>query len=146
MNAPGLQKERFMALRETLPALLPDFLRAQRWFGGKARAIRRTEVFDVLPFGSSESDAFIVLARVEYDAGPSDTYVLPLVVLAETDEFFQDALHTLRVKCDGGQNLILGDALRNEKFLLGIHAAIDEQRIFRGLNGDPLHSRAVQLE
>ena len=97
MNAPGLQKERFMALRDTLPALLPDFLRAQRWFGGKARAIRRTEVFDVLPFGSSESDAFIVLARVEYDAGPSDTYVLPLVVLAETDEFFQDALHTLRV-------------------------------------------------
>ncbi len=136
MNAPGLQKEKFMELQNRLPRLLPDFLTAQRWFGGKARTIRRTEILDLIPFGASESDAFMILARVEYDAGPQDTYVLPLVAVSPNDPVFKDELHTLRVKGgSGGGDLVLADALGDEKFLLALHAAIDGRRAFRGLNG-----------
>jgi trehalose synthase-fused probable maltokinase len=135
VSAPGMQKEKFMELQNILPALLPDFLTAQRWFGAKARAIRGTGVADVIPFGASESDAFVILARVEYDAGPQDVYVLPLVAVSASDQLFKDSIHTLRLKGRGGASLVLGDALRGEKFLLTLHSAIDGRRVFPGLNG-----------
>jgi trehalose synthase-fused probable maltokinase len=135
LNAPGLQKEKFMELQKTLPALLPDFLTAQRWFGGKARQIRRTEVLDVIPFGASEPSGWMILARVEYESGPSETYALPLIASAGNDGSLQKS-QALRMKGDGGVDLVFVDALRDEKLLLGLHAAIEAQLAFRGLNGE----------
>lgn len=64
-----MKTEDFVEMREVLPPLLPEFLRAQRWFGGKAHRIRAAEVADIIPFGASQSEALIVLARVEYETG-----------------------------------------------------------------------------
>ncbi len=135
MTAPKMKTEDFVEMREVLPPLLPEFLTAQRWFGGKAHRIRAAEVADIIPFGASQSEALIVLARVEYETGVRESYLLPLLVWYADQQLHDDDLHVLRVSFHG-RELFLTDALRNEDFLLTLHGAIEAQASFRGLNGD----------
>ncbi len=129
-----MRKEQFADLQKALPPQLPDFLAAQRWFGGKAHRIRGTEVSDVIPFGASQLESFMILARVEYETGARETYLLPLLARS-ADEPIEDGLQTMKVAIRGA-DLVLTDALRDEDFLLGLHAAIEAQGVFRGLNGE----------
>ncbi len=62
---------------ERLEALLPFHLRAQRWFRGKARPVRRCSVVDVIRL-DGVAWAVLLLVRVDFVDGESDTYVLPL--------------------------------------------------------------------
>ena len=135
MTAPKMRKEQFAELQKALPPQLPDFLAAQRWFGGKAHRVRSTEVSDVIPFGASQLESFMVLARVEYETGVRESYLLPLLARSAEDEPIEDGLQTMKVAIRGA-DLVLSDALRNEDFLLGLHAAIEAQGVFRGLNGE----------
>ena len=66
-------------VRLALPERLPAYLSVQRWFGGKARKIRSAELLDLVPLQTGEADAYLLLARVEYESGPGDTYVLPMI-------------------------------------------------------------------
>ncbi len=129
-----MKKQEFVELQKTLPSILPSFLLAQRWFGGKAREIRSIEVMDIIPFGAAQLGSFMLLARVEYETGTRETYLIPLLPLPANDESLGNDPHTLTVN-GADVNLILADALRNEKFLLGLHAAIEERSVFQGLNG-----------
>lgn len=135
MTAPKMKREDFVEMQELLPPLLPEFLTAQRWFGGKAQRIRATKVADVIPFGSSQSEALIVLAGVEYETGVRESYLLPLLAWAAEEAPSEPGLHTLKVRLRGTE-LFLTDALRNENFLLALHAAIEAQAAFRGPNGE----------
>ncbi|MGI4756851.1 MAG: maltose alpha-D-glucosyltransferase [Janthinobacterium lividum] len=62
-------------LQETF---LPKYLMAQRWFGAKSRTIKDICIEDTLPL---DGEAAILLLRVVYVEGPSDTYTLPVTVL-----------------------------------------------------------------
>ena len=135
MTAPKMKREEFAELQKLLPPVLPDFLAAQRWFGGKAHRIRAAAVADIIPFGASRSEALIVLARVEYETGVRESYLLPLLAEDANDRLHDDDLHVLRVKFHG-RELFLTDALRNEDFLLTLHGAIEAQASFRGSNGE----------
>jgi maltose alpha-D-glucosyltransferase/alpha-amylase len=63
---------------EALAGVLPGYLRPRRWFGGKARKIRRTRLVEVLNARGGEMDAHVALVRVSYVDGDPETYVLPL--------------------------------------------------------------------
>ena len=63
--------------RRQLEHVLPAFLRRQRWFGAKGKAIATTEIANVVPLGDVGALAFV---RVSYAEGEPDTYVLPLAV------------------------------------------------------------------
>ncbi|MGA7916912.1 MAG: putative maltokinase [Candidatus Acidiferrales bacterium] len=130
-----MKTEQFTELRQSLPPLLPEFLAAQRWFGGKAHRIRSTDVVDVIPFAASPSQACVVLARVEYETGGRETYLLPLLAKPAQQAPFADDSHVLKVGLRGAE-LLLTDALRDEDFLLELHAAIAAQSVFRGMNGE----------
>ncbi|MFZ1974361.1 MAG: putative maltokinase [Candidatus Acidiferrales bacterium] len=134
LTAPRMKREEFTELQRLLPPVLPDFLAAHRWFGGKAHRIRATEVADIIPFGASQLEAFMVLARVEYETGLRESYLLPLLVWAAEEAPIEEGLRTLKVQLRG-EELLLTDALRNENFLLALHAVIEAQAMFRGLNG-----------
>jgi trehalose synthase-fused probable maltokinase len=56
--------------------VLPACLQRSRWFGGKARALQRVAVGEVIGFGAG---AALVLVEVHYAAGESETYQLPLL-------------------------------------------------------------------
>lgn len=135
MAAPKMKREEFAELQKLLPPPLPEFLAAQRWFGGKAHRIRATEVADIIPFGASQSEALVVLARVEYETGVRELYLLPLLVWYADQGLSEGDSQTLKVSFHGNE-LLLTDALRNEDFLLTLHGAIEAQTSFRGLNGE----------
>ncbi len=135
MTAPKMKREEFKELQQLLPPLLPDFLATRRWFGGKAHRIRATEVADIISFGASQPPGFIVLARVEYENGVRESYLLPLLAWYGDERLNDDDLPALKVKSSTTE-LLLTDALRNEDFLLSLHAAIEAQATFRGMSGE----------
>src|SRR5260370_4033906 len=110
-----MKPDQFRELQKSLPPQLPDFLAAQRWFGGKARRIRATEVLDVIPFSASQLESFMVLARVEYETGVREAYLLPLLAWSTDRAPTEDGAHRMKVTVRG-VDLILTDALRNEDF------------------------------
>ena len=62
--------------RYQLESMLPDYLRKQDWFGGKARRIRTARIADWVAL--QDSKAALVLVEVQYETGEPDTYFLPL--------------------------------------------------------------------
>jgi maltose alpha-D-glucosyltransferase/alpha-amylase len=136
VSAPGSEKRMSFdeELREALPRQLPGYLASQRWFGGKARQIRSTELVDVIPLPGGRLEAFVLLARVEYASGSGETYVLPLVCQREPAESGSEAV-TLQV-CSSGRVLVLSDALRNGEFLLALLDAMENRVVLPGVRGE----------
>jgi len=56
--------------------LLPEFLPRQRWFGGKSRSIRGTQLLDWTPI--ADGTIALALIAVEYATGEPDQYFVPL--------------------------------------------------------------------
>jgi maltose alpha-D-glucosyltransferase/alpha-amylase len=61
-------------------SVLPAYLQAQRWFGGKARRLERVRLADWGRLPAGEARAFLVLLEVAFADGASDRYFLPLAV------------------------------------------------------------------
>lgn len=87
---------------------LPEFLRAQRWFGGKAREIGAVRVIDWgrLP---TAPVAFAVVLEVAYADGEPDLYFVPLAVAAGPDA----AVAVARLTGPAGE-AVLCDALTDD--------------------------------
>jgi trehalose synthase-fused probable maltokinase len=138
VNAPAVfDAELFEDLRAELPALLPGFLPKQRWFGGKARAIRSAEVVDAISFGGQPSPALVLLVRVEYASGAGETYVLPLVVrakvhLPEREDPGSLSFHSVR----RGVDVHLANAVTHEGFLDSLLIAIEKETTHQGIRGE----------
>lgn len=62
--------------RAALEKVLPDYVRERRWFGGKARKIRRIRLSGHLPL--TESGLELTFIEIRYVHGPPETYILPL--------------------------------------------------------------------
>lgn len=73
-------------LLKPLAEALPEFLRRQRWFGGKAKQITRCEVVDAILIRSRPDPISLFLVRVEFAVGNPQTYALPLQQISETSE------------------------------------------------------------
>ena len=84
-----------------------EYLRACRWFGGKAQSLRGVQVIEALSLGDVGK---LILLQVNYLEAPAETYLLPLQLAAE----------------DGG----LVDALEDEEFrAVLLKMIVDEQRL-----------------
>jgi maltose alpha-D-glucosyltransferase/alpha-amylase len=68
------------ARQELEQTVLPDFLRGQRWFGGKARRIEAVRLADRGDLPAGAARAFLLLVEVRFADGASDLYFLPLAV------------------------------------------------------------------
>src|SRR5690606_33366805 len=68
--------------RERLEELVPDYLKPQRWFAGKARRIRTTTIDDLIPLPVPGSPVYLMILGVEYVEGDAEHYLLPLTYLA----------------------------------------------------------------
>jgi maltose alpha-D-glucosyltransferase/alpha-amylase len=139
MTASGAEKRMslFEQFRLGLPQELPGYLARQRWFGGKARRIHSVELTDLLPFQTGELDAFLLLARVEYEVGAGETYVLPMFLADSSAAVAGGPDGTVSILVpDRNQRLILADALKNEKFLRWLLDAVEVELVSHGANGD----------
>lgn len=130
---------RALAGPSSLSAMLPDFLRAQRWFGGKARPVRAVSVLDAVSFGAEEKSAFLFLVRVEYRDGAAETYSVPMIEAADVTAVPRtatgEAAPHLLVTAEGA-SLVLYDALRQPSFLASLLDAIREGRRVHGEHGE----------
>ena len=172
MAAPGFGKDMFSNLRTELPAQLPAYLKGQRWFGGKARELRATEVMDFVTLERDGLNAVIVMLKVEYEGGGADLYSVPLVVTKDPGSYLNPDAGThgedpgsylkgepgapggapgkdpggLRVSGrNGGETLALSDALKNETFLSFLLDAVERGLVFAGEAGELVTSRTHAL-
>jgi maltose alpha-D-glucosyltransferase/alpha-amylase len=128
--------------REPLNRLMPAFLRARRWFRGKDRTIRATEIREVIVF--PKSSAYVFLVGVEYSEGDPEIYTLPLSVLVGEAE--DPTLVLARLEGPDGATALLYSALRDREFCDEVLAAILRRRRFAGESGEILasHTRAFR--
>jgi trehalose synthase-fused probable maltokinase len=120
-------------LRRYASGALPEYLIRQRWFGGKARAIRSVRLMDVVPMIADR--AFVVFAEVRYADGPKETYVLPLLrVSGDASTGLGGALH---LGGDGTEpSVVLHDALQDEECLQALMHVLEEERRMPGAHGE----------
>jgi trehalose synthase-fused probable maltokinase len=128
----------WMRLRDELQRGLPDFIKARRWFGGKTRAMRSVEIADVIPIPHPAIAVAIVLARVNYVEGPSDTYTVPLLEEPGRPEAAAPSNDAprIRIRDAEGAEHIFSDALANRAILETFFDAIREARRFSGAAGE----------
>jgi maltose alpha-D-glucosyltransferase / alpha-amylase len=67
------------AAKAALEALLPDYLRTQSWFCGRARTVKTVALKEAVPVPvENASKEFLTFLQVDYVQGESEWYVLPL--------------------------------------------------------------------
>ena len=115
--------------RTTLEERLPEFLRARRWFGGKARSISAVTIEDAVPLGP----AHLLVLRVAYQDGGHDFYALPVLdgenLAAIPGGQAEPHIHL------GGDH-VLYDAGTSSEFAALLLSAIRNQAAFPGTRGE----------
>jgi maltose alpha-D-glucosyltransferase/alpha-amylase len=130
-----------LQIHGALPRVLPEFLIHQRWFSGKARSIQSVEIVESVPIPMDRDRAFLVLGRVGYSEGQSDTYAVPLI-LARSGQVpsapaGDRAIPTLRLERQGRRTgRILYDALWDKRFGLALLEAIYGGKALQGTTGE----------
>jgi maltose alpha-D-glucosyltransferase / alpha-amylase len=133
------------ATRREIARRLPEFLQRQRWFGGKARAVRSAEIVDVV--GISTETVMLVVS-VTYADGGEEKYAIPVVrplgrgvwdgeVMNSGDGGFADAIG------DVGFRSTLLDCVKDEKTYHGEKGSL---RGFRTKAFDDLYDESVRRE
>lgn len=142
MPEPTLKRNLASGLRRNLPTALPQFLPQRRWFGGKSRPIRATEVLDVIPVSVESVQAFLVLVQVHYVAGPDENYSIPLAVGGRA---MPEESPSLRLQVDS-EEITLYDALSDRRFQEFLLSAVVQGLSIRGTRGDVRAAGTSALE
>jgi maltose alpha-D-glucosyltransferase / alpha-amylase len=74
--------------RARLESQLPDLLKAQRWFGGKARDVAAATIVDRIVLPSARPDTVLLIVDVAYGDGGHEMYAMPIAAA-----FGQEAAH-----------------------------------------------------
>lgn len=115
--------------------VLPDFLRSQRWFGGKARQIESVRIADWGPVRGGASPVFLAVLEVAFAGGTTDRYFVPMTIAAGAE--LTEALRPwaiARLKGPRGE-AILQDAPADDELCISLLDAIGSGAEFRTLHG-----------
>jgi len=98
-------------------ALVPFLLR-QRWFGGKARAIRAARVIDWGLAERGPHPLFLTIVEVEYHDGGRERYFVPLSIITDgaADALLANASHLAMARVTGARKGLVADAVGDERF------------------------------
>jgi trehalose synthase-fused probable maltokinase len=128
--------------RVILEACLIDFLKARRWFAGKARVIHSVRIVESVPIIDRSSCVFLLFIRVEYVAGASEAYTFFLTAAfgepaAQIEQNLQGTIVApLKVQTkDFEQTGVLYDALWSPDFSMMLLSAIGRGSRFTGKTG-----------
>jgi maltose alpha-D-glucosyltransferase / alpha-amylase len=122
--------------RALLEAILADYIRPRRWFGGKARRIRSASIVEAMDASTDALAAYISLVRVEYVDGDPETYVLPLA-RAEgkaAQRLVKEHPHAVVARLTGGS--ILYDPAGEPAFANELLRVMATRRKLRGERGE----------
>ncbi len=140
----------FRANLSRLQEALTEFLRARRWFGGKAQPIQSIEILDVVPFDTAATATFFLLVRVAYHEGQSDTYSIPVTQAADASSIPSGAdgnpAPHLEVPAADSNRMFVYDGTANPAFLQLLLTAIRDERRYRGEHGEIRALNTTALE
>jgi maltose alpha-D-glucosyltransferase/alpha-amylase len=131
-GGPAMVLER--AAREVLPA----FLQAQRWFGGKARRVECVRLADWGDLPAGAARAFLVLLEVAFAGGARDLYFLPLAVTSgpAAVRLSQEQRPWVLARLTGPAGAaVLHDALADDAVCTALLDAVGAGRDFRTRDG-----------
>ena len=128
-------------VRDTLGRMMPDFLRARRWFRGKARPIRQVEVYDLIRM--TGSGAYVLLLRVEYLEGEPEIYTLALAISRDSAAHPEWVL--ARLQAPDGSRGDLYSALQSRGFCDELLGYMTRRKRFTGEAGDLTGSHTRSL-
>jgi maltose alpha-D-glucosyltransferase/alpha-amylase len=123
-----------------LDEVLCAYLRARRWFGGKARRLRAVKLLEAVPMPCRGGTAYLSLIGAEYLEGDPETYLLPLA-LASGEEAARLAGRSgdlAIARLQGGEKGILYDAAGEPSFAAALLEAIAAGRRYHGPVGEIL--------
>ena len=107
---------------------LPSFLMSRRWYRDKTRAIREVGINAVISMPLSE--AYILGARIEYEEGGRQFYLISLALGDVEEDSFA------RVRRSDGSEKWLYDAFRSDAFRKELFATIQGGTSLRGNNAE----------
>jgi maltose alpha-D-glucosyltransferase / alpha-amylase len=111
-------------------ALVP-FLKRQRWFGGKARAIRSVRFVDWAPIRHGAQPAYLTTIDVDYEQGPAERYALPIAFAGDDKArpLLEGGSPAVLARLTGARKGAIFDAMFDEdtarRLLDGIEAAVE---------------------
>jgi len=126
-----------------LEDVLPDYLKARRWFGGKARTIRSAKVVETLLVPTRSSVAYLTLVQIDYVEGDPEIYLLPIASEGgeRADYILKEYPHSVIARIRLGEKdeeRILYDALAERDFCEALLEAIARHRRMKGTQGQLL--------
>ncbi|HXX36898.1 MAG TPA: maltose alpha-D-glucosyltransferase [bacterium] len=127
--------------RSLLEDALAAYLRARRWFGGKARRARSALILDTVRIPYGGETAYLTLIQVQYAEGDPDVYALPLTfgtrdrVPQLRRDPAQAAVARLRVGGDDTDG-VLFDAFLDTAFCAALLDMIRRRQHLRGAAGE----------
>ncbi len=104
--------------RSQLGKILPNYLKKCRWFGGKGKPIRATNIVDSIAVPGEKNLSHLLMVEVAYVGAQKETYLLPVSFFTQ-----QEALDILRQE---PQSVICELQLRDEEGII-YDGAYDEQ-------------------
>ncbi len=114
---------------------LPDFLRKQHWFRGKAKHIKATTIKEVVPI----STAYLALIQVKYTEGDIETYAVPFTYASakKYDVLFREHPLSIITRLQiGTETGCLFDALFDKEFCQRLISIIERRRHYKSLEGE----------
>ena len=105
--------------------ILPSYVSACRWFGGKARTLRDMRVIEeVTPPDDARSRFWFV--EVNYLDGPTETYALPVRIATgeSARKLLKSSPQSVIAQFDGRKSAVLHDATWNDEFRKGLFTTI----------------------
>jgi maltose alpha-D-glucosyltransferase/alpha-amylase len=133
--------------RARLEAVLPDWLRQQRWFGGPHRQLKQVTLLDPVPVSRGEDQACLALAQVEYSEGEAEVYALPLAFApgARADEPPTGRTEAVLCELATPEPGRLYDATGSETFAGALFELIARRRRIKSAAGELAGARAPAL-
>jgi 1,4-alpha-glucan branching enzyme len=127
---------------------LPEFLRRQRWYAGKARALSTTRIVEAShPQGFPEG-SLLILVEARYREGAAETYFLPIRLASgpEVERLGREAPGRIIARSAGprGERLLY-DGLADPQVCHALLDAIAEERVMPARSGQVRAVRTSQF-
>jgi trehalose synthase-fused probable maltokinase len=139
--------------RVLFEARLVEFLKAQRWFSGKARVIHSVRIVESVPILDRSSRMFLLFIQVEYVVGASELYTFTLTAAfgeaaAQIEQTLKGTIVSpLKVQAKDFEQIgVLYDALWNPGFSKMLLSAIGRGIRFTGETGALIASPSQAYE
>ena len=116
---------------------LVPFLRRQRWFGGKARAVRSAHFVDWGLVRRGEHPSYLTIVQVDYEEGRTERYLVPLAVVAgpAADAILAATPQLALARVTGARKGLVIDATADDPFAEGLLDVLDDRWTVRAKRG-----------